>query len=236
MLDAPLTLDGELSNEEILIPMRSITQKELARHLGLSQATVSRALSNDHQITRETRERVREAAEKLGYRPSVALASFHSKEHWTNRELRGAPIAVLFHTGREASGMGGHDSLERQAGERGFRLQWMDVGDPKLRRGLGQRLFNQGFQGVLFAPIRGIPDDWMAELDTSRFALAAIDRRMAEFGITAFHGAVRRTVTETLNMMRERGYTRIGAALWNLKDHPDHMNRIGAFQIGRAHV
>ncbi len=216
--------------------MRSITQKELAARLGLSQATVSRALGNDHQITRETRERVRKAAQELGYRPSVALASFHSKEHWTNRELRGAPIAVLFHTGKAATRVGGYEHLTLLAKERGFRLHWMDISDPKMRQGLGERLFNQGFQGILFAPVRGVPDDWLTELETSRFALVAIDRRMAEFGITAIHGAVRRTVTETLKIMRERGYERIGAALWNSKDHPDHMNRIGAFLAAQYQI
>lgn len=44
--------------------------KALAQHLGLSQATVSRALHGHRAIRAATRERVAAAAEELGYRPN----------------------------------------------------------------------------------------------------------------------------------------------------------------------
>jgi LacI family transcriptional regulator len=44
--------------------------KSLAEHLGLSQATVSRALNNYSTVNQETRDRVLEAAKKLNYRPN----------------------------------------------------------------------------------------------------------------------------------------------------------------------
>ena len=46
--------------------------KEFARHLGLSQTTVSRALDNYPEVSEQTRARVREAADRLGYRPNRA--------------------------------------------------------------------------------------------------------------------------------------------------------------------
>ena len=46
--------------------------KQLAKELGLSQTTVSRALSGYPEVKLETRQRVAEAAAKLGYRPNVA--------------------------------------------------------------------------------------------------------------------------------------------------------------------
>lgn len=42
----------------------------LARHLGLSEGTISRALNNYPDIADKTRERVQKAARELGYRPS----------------------------------------------------------------------------------------------------------------------------------------------------------------------
>jgi len=46
--------------------------KEFAARIGLSQTTVSRALSGYPEVKRETRERVLEAAERYGYRPNVS--------------------------------------------------------------------------------------------------------------------------------------------------------------------
>ena len=47
------------------------TLKDIARELGLSPATVSRALNDYPEVGRETRARVRETAERLGYAPNL---------------------------------------------------------------------------------------------------------------------------------------------------------------------
>ena len=55
----------------------SVTAKDIARELSLSQPTVSRILSGDasHRASEETRRRVEEAARRLGYRPNALAAS-----------------------------------------------------------------------------------------------------------------------------------------------------------------
>ena len=47
-----------------------VTQQDIAKHLGLSVATVSRALSNSSRLNPGTRSRVMDAAAKLGYMPA----------------------------------------------------------------------------------------------------------------------------------------------------------------------
>ncbi len=55
-------------------PMKRTTIKDIAEHLALSVSTVSRALTDDKNIRRETKEAVLEAARQLGYKPNpVAL-------------------------------------------------------------------------------------------------------------------------------------------------------------------
>lgn len=54
--------------------MKHITIKDIAKELSVSVATVSRALSGDKNIRRETKEKILEMAERLGYMPNpVAL-------------------------------------------------------------------------------------------------------------------------------------------------------------------
>lgn len=52
-----------------------ITSTDVARHLGLSQSTVSRSMANHPSVAESTRQRVLEAAEALGYRPNALARS-----------------------------------------------------------------------------------------------------------------------------------------------------------------
>lgn len=62
-----------------------ISLKELAQHLGVSPSTVSVVLNNvpGRSISEPTRERIREAAEQMGYRPSLLARSLRRQETQT---------------------------------------------------------------------------------------------------------------------------------------------------------
>lgn len=49
--------------------MKHVTIKDIARSLSISVSTVSRALTDDKNIRKETREMVVEEAKRLGYKP-----------------------------------------------------------------------------------------------------------------------------------------------------------------------
>jgi len=51
--------------------MKRTTIKDLAQYLSLSTSTISRALLNDKNINSETKKKVIEAADKLGYKPNA---------------------------------------------------------------------------------------------------------------------------------------------------------------------
>ena len=60
--------------------MRQITIKDIAKELGISPSTVSRALKDHPDISAETKKAVTELAEKLNYTPnSIALSLRQSK-------------------------------------------------------------------------------------------------------------------------------------------------------------
>ena len=50
--------------------MKHVTIKDIARYLSISVSTVSRALMDDRNVRKETREKVLEAARILGYKPN----------------------------------------------------------------------------------------------------------------------------------------------------------------------
>ena len=56
-------------------PMKSMNLKQLAEHLSLSQATVSRALNGYPEIKEATRNRVLTAAAEFGYRANSIARS-----------------------------------------------------------------------------------------------------------------------------------------------------------------
>lgn len=60
--------------------MKHITINDLAKQLGLSKSTVSRALSNDHNISKETKDRVVTLADHLGYRRNELAVNLRQKQ------------------------------------------------------------------------------------------------------------------------------------------------------------
>jgi LacI family transcriptional regulator len=69
--------------------MSAVNQELIAQRLNLSRATVSRSLANHPAISAETRRRVQELAEKLGYRQSPGRIGRHG------RRARTLTIGVL---------------------------------------------------------------------------------------------------------------------------------------------
>ncbi|WP_126653968.1 LacI family DNA-binding transcriptional regulator [Chryseobacterium aureum] len=63
--------------------MRRITIKDLSKFLSLSTSTISRALLHDKNVNEETRKKVLEAAEKLGYKPNLTALNLQSGQSRT---------------------------------------------------------------------------------------------------------------------------------------------------------
>ena len=63
--------------------MRRITIKDLSKFLSLSTSAISRALLHDKNVNEETRKRVLDAAEKLGYKPNLTALNLQSGQSRT---------------------------------------------------------------------------------------------------------------------------------------------------------
>lgn len=58
---------------------KSITIREVAKHIGVSIATVSRAISQPQRVSKKTLEKVQKAVDELGYRPNLLSQNFRHK-------------------------------------------------------------------------------------------------------------------------------------------------------------
>lgn len=63
--------------------MKKTTLKELAEQVGLSMSTVSKAMRDSYEISGETKKRIREMADKMGYRANPYAGHLHNHKSKT---------------------------------------------------------------------------------------------------------------------------------------------------------
>jgi len=99
--------------------MSDIGIKELAKELGISTASVSRALSKPERVSEQMRAKVQAAAKKAGYRPNKMGASL--------RTSKTKNIIVIIPDISDTFNSGVIRSLERAAAERGYSVLFGDT-------------------------------------------------------------------------------------------------------------
>jgi LacI family transcriptional regulator len=121
-----------------------VTIKDIARELGISPSTVSRALKNHPDISKETKKAVNELAEKLNYQPNiVALSLRHSK---TNTIGVVIPEIVHFFFSTVISG------IESVAYEAGYNVIITQSNESAQREATDLKaLFNSRVDGMLIS-------------------------------------------------------------------------------------
>jgi LacI family transcriptional regulator len=121
-----------------------VTIKDIARELGISPSTVSRALKNHPDISAETKKAVHELAEKLNYQPNiVALSLRHSK---TNTIGVIIPEIVHYFFSTVISG------IESVAYEAGYNVILTQSNESAQREATDLRaLFNSRVDGMLIS-------------------------------------------------------------------------------------
>jgi DNA-binding LacI/PurR family transcriptional regulator len=134
-----------------------ITQRDLARILGVSNATISLALRDSPRIAESRRKEIQTLAEQLGYRPNSAAttlsyqkrfpgnAPIHASLGWLNlwpnpEDLHRNPYFGAYWLGAEAC-----------ARKFGFHLDEIPLSEGMARR-VGTILKTRGIEGLLLSP------------------------------------------------------------------------------------
>lgn len=122
--------------------MKSITIKDIARELGVSVSTVSRALQNHQDISEQTKSLVRECAERLHYKPNLMASNLRTSKNTTI----GVVIPELNHH-FFASVL---DGIEQTANESGYTILICQSSESvEKEEKLVQMLLNSRVAGVL---------------------------------------------------------------------------------------
>jgi DNA-binding LacI/PurR family transcriptional regulator len=140
--------------------MAQVTHAQIARLAGLSRSTVSRALQNHPAIPQETRARIQQLAEKLGYRPNPLVSALMASRSRPNTIASATPIAALtaWPPSQELAPLPSLRRLLRGAADRaaelGYMLEEFWIDEPGMTgERLNQILINRGIVAIMLAPL-----------------------------------------------------------------------------------
>jgi LacI family transcriptional regulator/LacI family repressor for deo operon, udp, cdd, tsx, nupC, and nupG len=207
-----------------------VTQKEIARLLGLHPSTVCLALKKDPRVPRSTLEAVQEAARKLGYVRDPMLGALSAYRNSRRRKAFHGTLAWLVSTSTSYDWRSFRDYADyfegaRQRGsELGYQLEIFDVqkyiGNPARLLGIFRA---RNIRGVIVCPQPQI--DTILDISFEHLCGVTLGytlRSPALHSVTAYHYA---SVREICARLRASDYKRIGYIIPS--EHDSRLN--GAF-------
>ncbi|MEO5912624.1 MAG: LacI family DNA-binding transcriptional regulator [Luteolibacter sp.] len=204
-----------------------VTMSALAKALGLSESTISRALKGDPRIGKDTRDRVNQLAAELGYRPNPLVSALMSvRKKGGSGEVGTVALVTDYH------GEGGWRSKDvclweyagicRRADELGYRVEEFPMSDFHYDAAkLEKALLTRGIRGVLLGFSRDRTE--RAGLSINQFTVAGLSTYFREVPVDRanFHGFF--NVQLALGELRAAGYKRTGLVV------PEFNNRISGY-------
>ena len=136
--------------------MPPITLSVIASQTGYSKNTVSLALRGDPQIPATTRERIRQVADRLGYRPNAVVSHLMAQLRSSQNARFQAKLALV-NAHRDAKALRSHATIpayvrgcERRAAQLGYDFDHFWLHDPKLKAESWIRILRtRGIKGLI---------------------------------------------------------------------------------------
>ncbi len=203
---------------------KRVTQSDVARVASVHNTTVSLALRNAPSIPAATRQRIREIADQLGYRPDPTLQALVAYRKSQTTERRKETLAYITDS---ASRWGWRASptaerlfvgAQRKAVELGYRLEHLWLGEAGMSaRRLGDMLYHRAIAGVLLAAHDGGRGDW-AEMEWSRLSAVQLGGCPDELALHRILHDHAGSVRLAFRRARAAGYERIGLVVDPVRD------------------
>ncbi len=190
--------------------------RKIASSLGVSVATVSRALNNHPDVSADTRKRVLEAARSTGYAPAVGKRP-------TN------VIGLVYPSGPIQSGFGDFDSLMLAGVINGANEARYDVTIINLERdkdpfeSYTQFFQRKGVRGVVIRALEAT-SSLASEIAEESFPSILVADRAEDEHVNFIDSESRSTSRQVVEHLVDLGHKRIALAIHNVLDS-DHQDR-----------
>ncbi|AHF90004.1 LacI family transcriptional regulator [Opitutaceae bacterium TAV5] len=194
-------------------------QRDIAEAAGVTQAAVSMALRGDPSIPECTRQRIREIAEKLGYRPNAYVSTLMAHIRSGRPPRDKGCIAVIVDGLSEKDWLRGetprlqYRGIAQRALALGFHTECFYLGDtdPTMSK-INRILQARGINGVILAAPRKLARTRI-DMDWSRYAVATIAYSWTPPLVDRVASHHRHSVDVAFGQLAKRGYQRIGMCL-----------------------
>lgn len=183
---------------------RTVTMKDVAKHVGVSQATVSYVLNDavGEHIPEETRSRVWAAMREMGYRPHIGARQMRTQR--TN--LLGFVTDVIATTPYAGAIIKGAQDTARAAGK--MLLLINTEGVPEVERGAVETLLEHRVEGIIYATMYHRPVVLPANLADTKAVL--LDCFVADRSITSVTPDEILAGRTAIEVLLAKGHRRIG--------------------------
>lgn len=208
--------------------IQAVSIRDLARQTGFSAMTVSRALRNSGKVNSETKKRIREMADKLGYRQNPLVSANMAGIRSSKRVTYQATIGVVHETPQGGEWVGTQrliDSVVSECEAMGFKADLFDLAKPEIATGdLNRVIRNRGIQGVIQAPMLRALSDLSLDLSEFTFVVCNSGSLPQKFHrVCPDHYG---NMDMLLKRIRELGYNRIGLMI--AKDLDNFLNHLSS--------
>jgi LacI family transcriptional regulator len=194
-----------------MIPPRTCTLDDVARACHVSKMTVSRALRRQRGVAPELAERIRGAAEKLGYRVNPVLGSVMNLiRRRRASDYRETLAFVWTHAGHRALPLVApwRDHARARAEHLGYRLDEFFLRSPGMTADrLRSILQARGIRGILFAPDTDPPLPHIS-FDMEDFAAVLLGSSLQNRGLARVQFDHFQLIHLALRQVRKAGYRR----------------------------
>lgn len=214
-----------------------ITLKHVAARAGVHPTTVSMALRNHPEIPAHTRQRLKELAAEMGYRPDPMLAALNAyRIAGYRKSFQGVVAWIDAVPARvEPRRLGGFEDYWKAIASRcealGFTLEEFRLRTPGMSGlRLSRILRERGIEGVLIAPLHAGRGHLRLQWDW--FSAVSVSHSLTAPGLHTVVPAQYSGMTDLLRRLKRLGYQRPGLVLGtNEHERTDHQ-RLAAYLSG----